>query len=100
MANKAFIETMRRERAKGIDYGMMAMNHVFLVGADNVLKDYHDDETVAKILREIEADCQRIWIEVVGTTEGKQAAADEVAERLVIYAERIRRERGMDNGEL
>lgn len=89
-------ELLRRERAKGIDYGMMTMDHVFLIGADNVLKDYHDDDELSKILREIEAECSRIWAEAVDTSGGKQLGADEIAERLVIYAERIRKERGMD----
>ena len=95
MANK-MAELMRRERAKGIDYGMMAMDHVFLIGADNVLKDYHDDAELSKILREIETECSRIWAEAVETGGGKQLGADEIAERLVMYAERIRKERKMD----
>lgn len=39
-----------------------------------------------------------IWAEVVEDGNGKQLGADEAAERLVIYAERIRKERNMDNG--
>ena len=91
-------ELMRRERAKGIDYGMLAMDYLFLIGADNVLKDYHEAKQLEQILREIEAECSRIWAEVVEDGNGKQLGADEAAERLVIYAERIRKERNMDNG--
>lgn len=95
MANR-MAELMRRERAKGIELGTTAMEYAVLIAADNVLKDYFEDEQLSKVLRELELEAQRVWNETVQDSGGKKDGADEVAQRLVIYSERIRKARNMD----
>lgn len=96
MANNKMVQLMRRELNKGVEMGTTAMEFAVLIAADNVLKDYFEDEQLAKVLKELEAEAQRVWAETVQDSGGKKDGADEVAQRLVIYSERIRRMRGMD----
>ena len=96
MANKSFAMALRRARANGVDSGLYAMELVSLIAADNVLKDFIDEETMPAVLRELEKEMQRIWAETVASTEGKEHEAMDAADLLIGHCDRIRKERNMD----
>ena len=95
--NKSLLRQLQTARRKGVEDGLLAMSFAAYLAADNVLKDYLDEETMKRVLEELETEQTRIWNEVVEEAQGKQVLADEVAERLVGYVQRSLRERGLDD---
>lgn len=91
MAKNKLAIQLRHAKSTGIDLGLTAMCYVTLVAADNVLKDYMEDEQLSQVLKELEAEMDRVWCE---TASGRDA--DEAAELLVWHSMRIREKRGMD----
>ena len=96
MANKAYAMSLRRARANGVDSGLYAMELVSLIAADNILKDYIEDDKMPTVLRELEKEMQRIWAETTANAKRKGQEAMDAADLLVGHCERIRAERGMD----
>ena len=85
---------LRQARRSGVRDGVDMMLGLFLICADNIAPDYMDDERVGEFLKDLEEDLNRVYGEVLGSVP--EGDVEEMAERIVGYCERIRRERGMD----
>lgn len=87
----SFAQQLMQARNKGVDYGLKGMAMISIIAADNVLKDYHeDDEERAKILREIDAEIYRVWQEFKTET---LALNPDIGDLIVGYYERLMREK-------
>lgn len=93
---KNLVKLLSGARAEGVSIGMITHKYLTQISEDNVLKDRLPEDQLGAVLHELEVERDRIWAEIVESTEGKKKQADEMAELLVGHAERIRRERGMD----
>lgn len=91
MAKNSFAIQLANARAKGVQYGLMAMEQVTLVAAENVLPDYIEDDQMPKALQALEKEMQRIWIEL-----REEHSAEEATDILVGHAFQIRAKRNMD----
>lgn len=93
MKNKLAV-LLKDAKRKGIEQGMDLVLGIVLVSLENVLPDHLEDEEVGKTMREIEADVNRVYKEVLESVPSGEI--DEMAERICFYVDRIRAKRGMD----
>ena len=86
----AYAQRLMEARNRGVDYGLKGMAMMATIAVDNVLKDYHEDDTErAKILREFDAELYRIWEEFKSETIKKNS---DINDLIVGYYERLMRD--------
>lgn len=88
---------MRESKKQGVSQGIDFMAGVVMLAMANVVPDYlRDENDMAKLMRETEAEINRIYKEVLESVP--HGEIDEMAERIAWYVQENRRKWRMDDG--
>lgn len=83
------LQDIKAIKSKSIRDGMMAMSLITLLAADNILRDYFENEDdISKIMKELDAEIGRVYDEVMASVPNGEVS--EMTDLIVGHADEIR----------